>query len=145
MIFVCNLNLVFVLFSAFKNGEKSQTAAKLLEPKQNGSHRCTKCDKSFTATSSLRRHMELHTGQFSYYCEVCRRGFNNPTNFDIHKRTHEGLKYNCQYCEKSFVYKQTYKYHQSVHTGQYRFNCAKCGEGFNEKRHYITHKESICS
>ena len=79
-----------------------------------------------------------HTpGQFSYYCEICRRGFNTQTNYSTQKRMHKGLKYNCLYCTKSYVFKQTYDYHQSVRTGQYRFNCDKCGKGFNEKRHLL--------
>ena len=112
--------------------------------KFNGLHRCPNCDKSFAATGGLKRHMEIHTGHFSYYCEICRRGFNNKTNFDIHRRAHEGLKFNCVHCTKSFVKKQTYDYHQSVHTGQYRFNCDKCGKGFNEKALYEKHKKNTC-
>ena len=122
---------------------KQETKA-LTGTKLSGSHKCPKCNKCFVAAGSLKQHMEIHTGQFSYYCEICRRGFNNHTNFGIHKRTHEGLRFNCQYCTKSFVKKQTYDYHQSIHTGQYRFNCAKCGKGFNDKGLFEKHQNTTC-
>ena len=126
-----------MLFVTLKDEKNTQAAIALLEPKPNSSYKCPKCAKSFTAPGSLRRHMEVHTGQFSYYCEICRRGFNTQTNYSTQKRMHKGLKYNCLYCTKSYVFKQTYDYHQSVRTGQYRFNCDKCGKGFNEKRHLL--------
>ena len=69
-----------MLFVTLKDEENTRAAIALLEPKQNSSYKCPKCAKSFTAPGSLRRHMEVHTGQFSYNCEICRRGFNNQTN-----------------------------------------------------------------
>ena len=63
------------------------------------------------------------------------------TNYKLHMRSHEGIKYYCQYCGKSFTSKQKHDYHLSVHTGQYRFRCDKCKEGFNEKRNYSLHVE----
>ena len=104
---------------------------------------CAECGKQFSSNGNLKRHVEVHTGKFSYYCKICRRGFNNDSNFKSHMRAHEGLKYNCEYCTKSFVSKEKYKYHLSVHTGQYRFKCTTCGKGFNIKssfgKHQLTH------
>ena len=75
--------------------------------------------------------MELHTGQFSYFCESCRKGFNNGYTYKAHVRAHQGLKYECEYCSKQFMDRQKYSYHLSEHAGQYRFKCDKCDKGFN--------------
>ena len=117
-----------------------------LEVENKGNHvdqrfSCHKCCKQYTLESSLKRHMQTHTGQYRYHCEICRKGFNVNTHYNLHMRSHEGIKYYCQYCGKSFVNKQSHDYHLSVHTGRYRFRCDKCKEGFNYKRNYSLHVE----
>ena len=83
--------------------------------------------------------MQFHTGKFSYFCDICQKGFNHVTNFTNHKRAHEGIKYHCQYCSKPFAKKIGLDYHLSQHTGEYRFKCEKCGQGFNEKPKFQKH------
>ena len=106
---------------------------------EKGSFVCEECDKTFATGKSLARHVQIHTGQFSYYCKLCKRGFNIDTNYKIHMRSHEGLKH-CQYCGKSFVNKQSHDYHLSVHTGHYRFTCDRCSKGFNNKNTFKNHQ-----
>ena len=113
---------------------------KVQDSTKKGNFMCEECDKTFVTNNSLVRHMQIHTGRFSYYCKICRRGFNIDTNYKIHMRSHEGLKYCCQYCGKSFVNKQTHDYHTSVHTGQYRFTCGNCSKGFNIKNIFEKHQ-----
>ena len=107
-----------------------------------GKYTCNKCNKLFTANSSLKRHMQIHNGQFRYYCEIYRRGFTNSYNLKEHMRNHQGLRLQCKYCGKTFAKKQTSDYHQSVHTGQYRLTCNTCGKGFNIKQNYDNHIQS---
>ena len=83
--------------------------------------------------------MEIHTGQFKFCCQICRKGFSFSNHYEAHRRSHQGLKYHCDYCSKPFMDKQKYRYQLSVHTGQYRFKCDTCGEGFNIKKNYETH------
>ena len=103
---------------------------------------CSYCGRTFTQNFTLNKHMQLHTGQFSYYCESCRKGFNNSGNYKAHIRAHEGLKYHCEYCSKTYMDKQKLKYHMSVHTGQYKFKCNTCEKGFNIASEYNTHLKS---
>ena len=39
----------------------------------------------------------MHMAQFKYYCNKCKKGFRDRTDFDQHNRKHEGLKYHCDY------------------------------------------------
>ena len=103
---------------------------------------CTKCDKRFVNKASLKRHMQLHTGQFKFYCDICRKGYSDVTHYNDHTRIHEGLKYHCEYCAKPYATKKRYQYHLSVHTGNYRFTCNVCGKGYNEKLDFDKHVKS---
>ena len=103
---------------------------------------CSKCNKQFVNKGTLNKHMQYHTGKFSAYCDTCRRGFPNVGHFKEHMRSHQGLKYHCEYCSKPFTSTKRLRYHTSVHTGEYRFTCQKCGQGFNEKNVLEKHMNS---
>ena len=109
--------------------------------KGHGKVECPECGKQIMQ-GSLKKHMQFHTGQYSHYCGICRRGYNNTATYKDHMRGHEGLKYHCEYCSKPFMSKKYYQYHLSEHTGRYRFICKMCNKGFNEKRPFDEHLKS---
>ena len=104
-------------------------------------HPCTVCNKLFARKGTLKNHMQLHTGQFKYYCEQCRKGYSGLASYQCHMDKHKGIKYQCEYCPKKFTTTQFRDYHQSVHTGLYRFTCDICGKGFNKKRAHEQHSK----
>ena len=103
---------------------------------------CDVCGKTLSSKHTLQVHMQLHTGQFGYYCKPCRRGFSGRTHFERHVRSHKGLKYQCDQCDKTFVDKGKLKHHMSVHTGEYKFTCNKCNKCFNARFRYLQHVNS---
>ena len=83
--------------------------------------------------------MKLHTGQYGFYCDKCKKGIRDKSDYIEHMRAHQGLKYHCDYCSKPFLSRKGLTYHLSQHTGQYRFTCDLCGKGFNDKPIFDKH------
>lgn len=104
---------------------------------------CERCDRSYTSASSLSRHMQTHTGKFSFYCEQCKRGFNERTNYDQHMAKHEGRSYyfSCQACSKRFISQQKLKDHMATDHVEFNYNCEYCGEGFNSLSRFREHEQ----
>ena len=108
--------------------------------KEVSSTTCPVCYKEFTTKSSVQYHMQRHTGRFSYWCELCQRGFPIYNRYKEHMDKHKGITYPCLSCDKRFKTKETLRFHQSTHTGVYRFKCQFCDFKFNKKSNLKSHE-----
>ena len=104
--------------------------------------KCKECNKTFTSKIGFERHSQHHTGRYSHFCSICRKGYNNGYNYKLHMRGHEGRGFPCEFCGKVFSSGQMKQYHESEHTGIYRFSCETCNKGFNAKTQYDKHVAS---
>ncbi len=77
---------------------------------------CSRCDKRFTRKDSLSRHIQqIHAGQFKFYCDRCKKGFQTVTPYNEHIARHEGIRYHCEDCFKIFYSKPALQKHRVVH------------------------------
>ncbi len=100
---------------------------------------CSRCDRSFTNPQSLRLHMQNHTGRFSFWCDLCKKGYSQKGNYKAHMAKHEGITFPCMKCDKRFKTEISLKYHQSEHTGVYLYTCSYCRKGYNLKVDFEEH------
>ncbi|KAL5257124.1 hypothetical protein ACHWQZ_G012155 [Mnemiopsis leidyi] len=71
--------------------------------KGKGNNVCNFCGKAFPSNSSLKVHMNLHTGEKPHICQFCNRGFGDPSNLKRHLRIHTRSRpYTCHMCPTSF-------------------------------------------
>lgn len=87
-------------------------------PLQERPHTCPvpSCDRRFSRSDELTRHLRIHTGQKPFQCHICQRMFSRSDHLTTHVRTHTGEKpFGCQVCGRKFARSDEMKRHTRVH------------------------------
>ncbi|CAL8377882.1 unnamed protein product [Gadus morhua 'NCC'] len=77
------------------------------------------CERRFSRSDELNRHVRIHTGQKPFQCTICARSFSRSDHLTTHTRTHTGEKpFSCDVCGKRFARSDEKKRHGRVHVKQ---------------------------
>ena len=116
------------------------------KPKSRG-FICEVCGWHSASRTSLRLHLNSHTGKRPYGCEQCQASFKQPQGLQYHMKTHSNqADYKCNVCGDKFKYKQSMRLHiKRQHNQDYirPAACTYCSYRAHTKlelsRHLTTH------
>ncbi|XP_057654224.1 zinc finger protein ZFP2-like [Diorhabda carinulata] len=138
----------------------------IIKPKKK--HPCPICGVQY-GSSILNDHINTHTQEQPYMCEICGKKFRFKSNFHSHKhvqclcdlcgaiinspnglRKHIKMKhsiasYACDTCDKMFNNKSQLEVHRRAHTGERPYLCTICGKMFTQITHLKTHTKGVHS
>ncbi|CAL8266312.1 unnamed protein product [Merluccius merluccius] len=77
------------------------------------------CERRFSRSDELTRHVRVHTGQKPFQCRICMRSFSRSDHLTTHIRTHTGEKpFSCTHCGRKFARSDECKRHGKIHLRQ---------------------------
>ncbi|XP_037127757.1 E3 SUMO-protein ligase EGR2-like [Syngnathus acus] len=74
------------------------------------------CERRFSRSDELSRHLRIHTGHKPFQCRICMRAFGRSDHLTTHVRTHTGEKpFSCDTCGRKFARSDERRRHVNVH------------------------------
>lgn len=125
-----------------------ESAEKSSEEKESpGKFACQYCDKTFSRTTHLRRHILTHTKEKQYHCTICSKSFARSDHLAKHESQHSGERpFKCQLCEKAFKRAEHLRNHiESKHGDKEPSKkteiCDICQKGFTTAKSLENHRK----
>ena len=112
---------------------------------KSAQHICETCNKTFTTTHHLKRHInEQHLFQI-FSCEHCGKSFNRKDTLKNHIAVvHEkSISYDCDECGKHFLHKVVLERHNRIEHEGLRVSCDLCQKEFKSQSSLKVHTESV--
>lgn len=126
----------------YSNQSAMEEGSEMVKSESENPLQCDYCDKAFSSTLLLKRHISVHTGERPHKCDVCGKTFNLPHHLKTHARIHTNVRpYKCDVCGRAFNESSSLKRHTRIHAKErpYIYICDVCGKTFNEPHNLRTH------
>ena len=102
---------------------------------------CEFCDYSTGMEGRLREHMNIHSTNQPFTCDICSRRFKKKDYLDNHMVSLHGdeRKYKCEKCEKAFKHAKHLNEHRRIHNKDFKAKCHICDKQFIQKYNMVLH------
>lgn len=82
------------------------------------------CTRAFVTKLSLRTHLQAHSGEKTFKCNICQKGLATASNLVEHQRTHTVIKRKqCLVCQRRLLNSEALKKHMRTHAGERPYQC----------------------
>ncbi|VVT53137.1 uncharacterized protein SAPINGB_P003422 [Magnusiomyces paraingens] len=106
---------------------------------------CSRHSRPFAQRQKMTRHMQTHTKNKPYRCNICGNCFAEDAVLRQHMRIHSGEKpFECKVCGKKFTASTALSVHLRTHTGEKPLMCKwpGCGKRFSESSNLTKHMKT---
>jgi len=102
---------------------------------------CRHCSDCFARFEQLKGHLlKSHNEGTWITCHICQKKFTESAILKKHVSRHEGVKpYVCSECQKCFCTGYELRNHQLFHSEIKHFCCGSCGKYFRHKQTVVRH------
>ncbi|XP_077179384.1 uncharacterized protein LOC143830578 isoform X2 [Paroedura picta] len=109
-------------------------------PKAARRYQCPECDREFSNSSNMRKHLLIHRGERPYGCHACGQSYADVSNLKKHQLKHMGMPpHACPSCPKAFFVKNHLDAHLRRHLGIRPFACLECRRSFCSRVELLVH------
>lgn len=118
--------------------DQPDTSTPLKEVKKGRGYMCDTCGKMYKTSYSLKLHTKnKHSLTFKHTCNVCKKGFNQTTQYRCHVAKHAQIPLSkCQFCKAELFGHSSIRRHMEVCTAKdpnKTFVCDLCQVSFSRK------------
>lgn len=106
---------------------------------------CDRHQRPFTQRQKIIRHLQTHTKNRPYKCDVCGDTFAEDSVLKQHSRIHSGERpFECKVCGKTFAASTALSVHARTHTGEKPLCCKwpNCNKRFSESSNLAKHMKT---